>query len=46
MPRDPSGGSPGHGSYAAQLQYVELCSEERGVPEREGEVKGVLVGGG
>lgn len=26
--------------------YVELCSEERGVPEREGEVKGVLVGGG
>lgn len=40
MPRDPSGGSPGHGSY------VELCSEERGLLEREGEVKGVLVGGG
>lgn len=31
---------------AMQRSYVELCSEERGVPEREGEVKGVLVGGG
>lgn len=34
------------GMAAMQRSYVEPCSEERGVLEREGEVKGALVGGG